>query len=298
MLKWLGLGQTEYRVLIAGNDSAGKTTLLYRAKTGELINTVATIGFNEESLSPLGNEGSPRIFARDIGGGCRIGSLYLHHVVCCSALVFVIRPTDPRLWSALWELYVIVKHAAQNGNPGVAVCVVVPINECSKEDGSCCTRESGHSSSSSGSSSGASQASSALGSGAESRTTSSYAAVAKMAERESLPPGGSTQRWSRERRWALGEEQDGAAAATVADDEAVDREWLPGWEKERQAMVGRPGHALTAHGMNAVHTPEESPQLATIHHGPWVVLPIDMHARAGDAMLPFQWIARQASAYE
>ena len=108
---------------------------------------------------------------RDVGGGGRIGNLYLHYMCDCNALVFVLRPTDPRLWSALWELYVIVRHAAQNGNPGIAVCVVIPINECA--DGSCRTWE-------------CMQASTTDAERAE----SSYTVIARMAQRECLPPGG------------------------------------------------------------------------------------------------------------
>ena len=33
-------------VLIAGNDSAGKTTLLYCAKLGKIVPTAATFGFS------------------------------------------------------------------------------------------------------------------------------------------------------------------------------------------------------------------------------------------------------------
>jgi ADP-ribosylation factor protein 1 len=33
-----------------GLDAAGKTTILYKLKLGEVINTIPTIGFNVESL--------------------------------------------------------------------------------------------------------------------------------------------------------------------------------------------------------------------------------------------------------
>ncbi|KAL5014274.1 hypothetical protein ScPMuIL_008544 [Solemya velum] len=40
----------ESKVFKEGLDSAGKTTLLYRLKLGEIIATIPTIGFNVESI--------------------------------------------------------------------------------------------------------------------------------------------------------------------------------------------------------------------------------------------------------
>lgn len=41
----------EIRILILGLDNAGKTTLLYRLKIGEVVTTIPTIGFNVESVT-------------------------------------------------------------------------------------------------------------------------------------------------------------------------------------------------------------------------------------------------------
>lgn len=38
----------ERRVLLLGLDSAGKTTMLYKLKLGEVVNCIPTIGFNTE----------------------------------------------------------------------------------------------------------------------------------------------------------------------------------------------------------------------------------------------------------
>merc|ERR1712086_1105285 len=40
----------ETRFLIVGLDAAGKTTMLYKAKFGEIVTTVPTIGFNVETV--------------------------------------------------------------------------------------------------------------------------------------------------------------------------------------------------------------------------------------------------------
>ena len=40
----------EMKILMVGLDGAGKTTILYRLKFGEIINTMPTIGFNVETI--------------------------------------------------------------------------------------------------------------------------------------------------------------------------------------------------------------------------------------------------------
>ena len=38
------LGKTEMRILMVGLDAAGKTTILYKLKLGEIVTTIPTIG--------------------------------------------------------------------------------------------------------------------------------------------------------------------------------------------------------------------------------------------------------------
>lgn len=40
--KWLG--KKEMRILMVGLDAAGKTTILYKLKLGEIVTTIPTIG--------------------------------------------------------------------------------------------------------------------------------------------------------------------------------------------------------------------------------------------------------------
>ena len=44
------IGKRELKILMLGLDSAGKTTILYRLKLGEVVQSVPTIGFNVESV--------------------------------------------------------------------------------------------------------------------------------------------------------------------------------------------------------------------------------------------------------
>ncbi|KAG1892271.1 ARF/SAR [Suillus subluteus] len=43
--------QQEARLLMVGLDGAGKTTILYKLKLGEVVTTVPTIGFNVETVA-------------------------------------------------------------------------------------------------------------------------------------------------------------------------------------------------------------------------------------------------------
>ena len=43
-------GKKEVRVLMAGLDGVGQTTILYKLKTGETLQTHPTAGFNAETI--------------------------------------------------------------------------------------------------------------------------------------------------------------------------------------------------------------------------------------------------------
>ena len=43
-------GSRDCRILMLGLDGAGKTTVLYKLKLGEVVASVPTIGFNVETL--------------------------------------------------------------------------------------------------------------------------------------------------------------------------------------------------------------------------------------------------------
>ena len=48
--KLAGASAREKRILMVGLDAAGKTTILYNMKLGEVIAAVPTIGFNVETV--------------------------------------------------------------------------------------------------------------------------------------------------------------------------------------------------------------------------------------------------------
>ena len=64
LLPLFGSSASQRRVLMVGLDNAGKTTLLYKLKLGEVVSTAPTIGFNVESV--LHNNVNLTVW--DIGG--------------------------------------------------------------------------------------------------------------------------------------------------------------------------------------------------------------------------------------
>lgn len=65
----------DVRILMVGLDAAGKTTLLYRLKLGEVMQTIPTIGFNVESVSYK----HINFTVWDIGGQDVIRPLWRHY---------------------------------------------------------------------------------------------------------------------------------------------------------------------------------------------------------------------------
>ncbi|CAF4632085.1 unnamed protein product [Rotaria sp. Silwood1] len=80
----------EYRVLIMGLDASGKTTILYKLKLNETIQTIPTIGFNVEVVKF--NHTSLTIW--DVGGRDKIRPLLRHYFENTQAVIFVIDSND------------------------------------------------------------------------------------------------------------------------------------------------------------------------------------------------------------
>ena len=49
-------GKKDMRILMVGLDAAGKTTILYKLKLGEVVTTIPTIGFNVETVRSPGGK--------------------------------------------------------------------------------------------------------------------------------------------------------------------------------------------------------------------------------------------------
>ena len=87
---------------MVGLDAAGKTTILYQLKLGEMANTIPTIGFNVETVSYKNIE----FMVWDMGGQDKIRQLWSHYYKHAQALIFVVDSSDAeRMEEAKEELH-------------------------------------------------------------------------------------------------------------------------------------------------------------------------------------------------
>ncbi|KAL7057246.1 hypothetical protein AAHC03_019196 [Spirometra sp. Aus1] len=80
----------EVRILMVGLDAAGKTTILYKLKLGEIVTTIPTIGFNVETVEYK----NVKFTVWDIGGQTTIRPLWRYYFQNTQGLVFVVDSND------------------------------------------------------------------------------------------------------------------------------------------------------------------------------------------------------------
>ncbi|CDO95200.1 unnamed protein product [Kluyveromyces dobzhanskii CBS 2104] len=96
----------ELRILILGLDGAGKTTILYRLKIGEVIETKPTIGFHVETLSYK----NLKLNVWDLGGQTSIRPYWRCYYANTAAVIFVVDSTDKdRMNIASKELHLMLQ---------------------------------------------------------------------------------------------------------------------------------------------------------------------------------------------
>ena len=76
--------------LITGLDAAGKTTILYKLKLGEVVTTIPTIGFNVESVDYK----EIQLTGWDLGGRGGSRHLYRHYLTNTQAVIYVVDAND------------------------------------------------------------------------------------------------------------------------------------------------------------------------------------------------------------
>lgn len=87
---------------MVGLDSAGKTTILYKLKLGEIVTTIPTIGFNVETVEYK----NISFTVWDVGGQDRIRPLWRHYFQNTEGLIFVVDSNDrERITEASNELH-------------------------------------------------------------------------------------------------------------------------------------------------------------------------------------------------
>ena len=88
------------RILFLGLDAAGKTTILYQLKLGEVVTTIPTIGFNVESIE----HENVNFTAWDVGVRDKMRPLLRHYYASTEALVFVIDSRDRERYREALEM--------------------------------------------------------------------------------------------------------------------------------------------------------------------------------------------------
>lgn len=86
---------------MVGLDAAGKTTILYKLKLGEIVTTIPTIGFNVETVEYK----NICFTVWDVGGQDKIRPLWRHYFQNTQGLIFVVDSNDrERITEAQEEL--------------------------------------------------------------------------------------------------------------------------------------------------------------------------------------------------
>ena len=83
-------GKQERRILMVGLDAAGKTTILYKLKLGEVVTTIPTIGFNVETVDYK----NINFTVWDVGGQDKIRPLWRHYYQNTQGIIFVVDSND------------------------------------------------------------------------------------------------------------------------------------------------------------------------------------------------------------
>merc|ERR1712174_163388 len=84
------IGKQEMRILMVGLDAAGKTTILYKLKLGEVVTTIPTIGYNVETVEYK----NISFTVWDVGGQDKIRPLWRHYYQNTQGLIYVIDSND------------------------------------------------------------------------------------------------------------------------------------------------------------------------------------------------------------
>ena len=120
---------SEVRALLLGLDNSGKTSVLYKWKLGDVVNTIPTIGFNVENVTI----GKCEVTIWDVGGQDKIRPLWRHYLQNTNVVVWVVDASDrSRLMESSQELRLVMESDDLKGVP-----LVVLANKCDMPSGMC-----------------------------------------------------------------------------------------------------------------------------------------------------------------
>lgn len=99
---------------MVGLDAAGKTTILYKLKLGEVVTTIPTIGFNVESVEYK----NIKFTMWDIGGQDKIRLLWRYYYNNVEGIIFVIDSNHKeRIEDAREEIHKLLGEEELKGAP-------------------------------------------------------------------------------------------------------------------------------------------------------------------------------------
>merc|ERR1711985_200376 len=101
------IGKQDMRIVMVGLDAAGKTTVLYKMKLGEVVTTVPTVGFNVETVEYK----NINFTVWDIGGQDKIRKLWGYYYHGTHGAIFIVDSSDrDRIEDAREELMAMLDH--------------------------------------------------------------------------------------------------------------------------------------------------------------------------------------------
>lgn len=84
------LPKRQCKIVMLGLDGAGKTTILYSLKLGDVLMTIPTIGFNVEEV----HFKTIQFMVWDVGGQEKLRNLWTHYFDKSKALIYVVDSSD------------------------------------------------------------------------------------------------------------------------------------------------------------------------------------------------------------
>ena len=102
----------DIRILMVGLDAAGKTTILYKLKLGEIVTTISTIGFRVETVEYK----NISFTVWDIGSRDKVRPLWRHYYQKTDGLIYVMDANDKeRLKDAADEMHRVMHELKEEG---------------------------------------------------------------------------------------------------------------------------------------------------------------------------------------
>lgn len=99
----------DVRIMMVGLDAAGKTTVLYKLKLGEVVTPIPTIGFNVEEVTYK----NLTFNVWDIGGQTQIRNMWRYYYQGTNAVIFVVDSSDPERFNTAKEELFNLYHAEE-----------------------------------------------------------------------------------------------------------------------------------------------------------------------------------------